>query len=539
MNETELTMRFKVADDGSVTLDKIGKNIQGIEQHTEKMNRSLNLIKLDSLINLGERAFRAGEQVYGMVKRVAEATDEIGRNAKIAGLSTDTYQKLAYAAKMSDVDIGELSKGMKILAGHMDDVRKGSEQATSLFQSLAVSTVDASGKTKSFEVMLGDLADRFKAMPDGVNKMALATDLFGRSGERLIPFLNEGKAGLKAFSEEAEKLGIVLDEKLLKSGSELENRLKRAESFFTSLWNRVIIGAYESIDAMQKFNKSWGVEEGRGMRETLGIEKKKPAPSMMAVIGEEVEEGPPAYLRQSEAALKAIATANEKIIEQNYRLSDLYDYEANVLKGQGKLLEDREKAMSLVDKLGLKTKIGAEKEIADVMEQRRLLGTLGLSPEEMGQAGTKLEEQLRAIEGKYKAESGWKAIGEEGGVRWWQNVTPKEGVGRDITEMVTKAIDELNRMQAVAEQVTGPKTLMIDYTPVQNANEMVQNLRKELEDLSRREFPITLTINQRSPSGDSIEVIEDALVTRITNKQSRLGSIIRKDMEGVTYYGNE
>jgi len=74
-NETELTMRFKVADDGSVTLDKIGKNIQGIEQHTEKMNRSLGLIKWDAMLNLGERAFHAAEQVYKFGREIASAAN--------------------------------------------------------------------------------------------------------------------------------------------------------------------------------------------------------------------------------------------------------------------------------------------------------------------------------------------------------------------------------------------------------------------------------------------------------------------------------
>lgn len=97
---------------------------------------------------------------------------------------------------------------------------------------------------------------------------------------------------------------------------------------------------------------------------------------------------------------------------------------------------------------------------------------------------------------------------------------------RNVSEMVQKSIDELERMQKASEEATGPKTIMIDYTPVKDANEAVGILREALENLSSRDWPITVTIDQRI-KGDQLQIIEDELTRRIVNKQSSLSSVIK------------
>jgi hypothetical protein len=536
-NESTIELKFKITDDGSVVLDKIGSKIQQTGKHVEGMNQSLSIIKWDSIVNLGERAFRTGEQIYNMARKTASAINDIDRMSKISGLASDTYQKLAYAAKMTDVDVESLGKSMKLLAGHMDDVAKGKGDAISLFESIGVSTKDASGKIKTFDQMLEDLADRFKSMPDGVQKVALATDLFGRSGENLIPMLNKGKKGLQEFYEEAQKLGIVLDEKLIKKGSELEDQFKRAESFFATLWMRIVVGSAEAIEALQKYHAAAGFEVSM----TKGVRKKEERTS--GDIGRGLEgiaesAQTTTYMRQSEAALKAIAAANEKIIEQNYKLSDLYDYEANVLRGQAKLLDERVKAAAIMEELGVKTQAGAEKEIADIAQKFQTLQGKGFKPEEIEQARAKLEEQLRAVAEKYQKPSGWQAQGEEGGVRVWSNVAMDEKT-RNVSEMIRKATEEMERMQRAATEITGPKTIMIDYQPVRDANEAALKLRETLQKLGEGvDIPVRISISGREGI-DTIEKIEEGLVTRFENKSSRLGQIIRKNIEGVVYYSNE
>jgi hypothetical protein len=52
---------------------------------------------------------------------------------------------------------------------------------------LGIKTRDASGKLRSTQDVLGDLAERFATMPDGPVKTAIAIDALGKSGADLIP----------------------------------------------------------------------------------------------------------------------------------------------------------------------------------------------------------------------------------------------------------------------------------------------------------------------------------------------------------------
>jgi hypothetical protein len=68
-------------------------------------------------------------------------------------------------------------------------------------------------------------------MPNGLQKTALAVDLFGRSGQKMIPILNKGKEGLQELYAEADKLGVTLsgeDLEKVKEFSLAQKKLKEA-----------------------------------------------------------------------------------------------------------------------------------------------------------------------------------------------------------------------------------------------------------------------------------------------------------------------
>jgi hypothetical protein len=573
-DEKIFTARFKVEDDGSIVLDKISGKLVDVgvkgQESLGKISSSLSIIKLDSLINLGERAFGVGQKIYGMAKSIASGTNEIERMSKISGLTTDTYQKLAYAAKMTDVDVESLGKGMKILAGHMDDARKGSTEAVTLFQSIGVSTLDASGKTKGFDEILRNLADRFKSMPDGVQKVALATDLFGKSGQNLIPMLNQGRTGLRGFYEEAQRLGIVLSDSVIVKGGEAEMKFKKLDAqieamklrlaptalaiagFFASIVEdarkagdyiervakKIEEASSRSIAAQEAWQQKRGYPERGTLTQQMGLGKTS------GDIGRGLEamgeSAPLAYMRQSEEAIKAVAKALEKAAEQEMKLNVFYADDVELLKQANREVDRRSKALDIMEQLGIKTKPGAEREIKDIEEKFKSLLGQGFSTEEIGQARAKIEEQVKAVGEKYKTPSGWKAEGEEGGVRVWSSVKTDE-MTRNVSEMVENSIKEINRMQKQIEQVTkGPTKIEIDMTAFDSANQAVEQLRKKLDDISRQNFPIHISIASEDLAGGRIaEVIEDNLITRYENKSSRLRTIIEKNIEGVIHYSNE
>lgn len=175
----------------------------------------------------------ARELVLGLphlVSEVAEASDKLDSLSQVAGVSTASLQQLAYAGKFSNLSMDDMAHSLQVLALHMNEARKGGE-AGAAFQHLGVRVTDATGKLRKGDEVLFDLAEKFKAMPDGAEKTALAMQVLGKSGAHLIPFLNEGKEGLQELAGEIS----VLDEETIKMGVDFQ----KTQTRLSGIWGGI------------------------------------------------------------------------------------------------------------------------------------------------------------------------------------------------------------------------------------------------------------------------------------------------------------
>ena len=67
---------------------------------------------------------------------------------------------------------------------------------------MGLSVKNADGSLKLSDQLLGEIADKFKDLPNGPEKAAIAMDIFGRSGSKLITLLNGGTEALERFNYE-------------------------------------------------------------------------------------------------------------------------------------------------------------------------------------------------------------------------------------------------------------------------------------------------------------------------------------------------
>jgi len=173
------------------------------------------------LNKIGLSAKAAGTYIAGalsvtalaaFVKNSINAADAATKSASAVGLAVEEYTALTYAAKLAGVGSGELDAGLSKLNRTIDAAANGGKAQVEAFDRVGISVVNASGQIKSSDQVLAELADRFQQMPDGVQKSAIAMELFGRSGAKLIPLLNGGAEGLEALRKEAEALGLIISE---------------------------------------------------------------------------------------------------------------------------------------------------------------------------------------------------------------------------------------------------------------------------------------------------------------------------------------
>lgn len=202
--------------------------------------------------------FEAVKWIGELVTKTADAAIGAERLSQKLGVSAESIQELGYAARVSGVEAEQLQIGMQKLAkGLYEAATKGTGPVAETFAKLGISMQNPAVKSKDLGQTIELLAEKFKAMPDNATKTALAIELFGKSGTALIPLLNQGKDGIEAFRQEAEDLGIVLDQKTGKEFEKFEEDQIRVKASLEGLRNTAVKALLPALQEMVSGLVQW------------------------------------------------------------------------------------------------------------------------------------------------------------------------------------------------------------------------------------------------------------------------------------------
>jgi hypothetical protein len=211
-----LTLYAKNATDYAVNYVKNARSIARITgDSTEETSRLLAVTN-----RLGLDTGKVGS-IFGIFsKKIAEASGDTNTN-RIAQeklqIQIRATQKAiddnANEIKKNGDKTGDLTLKQDALKNKLAELQDQAKKTTNPLEGLNVSLKNADGTSRSFSAILLDVSDKFKAMPNGAQKTALAMDLFGRSGKDMIKVLNLGSAGIRDLEAQADKLGLTLTSK--------------------------------------------------------------------------------------------------------------------------------------------------------------------------------------------------------------------------------------------------------------------------------------------------------------------------------------
>lgn len=196
-----------------VTVD-FNANTAKFTEGVDKSIRSLDKFKSEAAAAgkaLGAAFAAVTAATAYLVKQSIDSADAMSKMSQSTGIAIDKLSGLAYAGKLSGVEVEALGAAMVKLTKGMADASVGTGEALRGYEALGIKVKDASGNLKNADVVLGEVATKFAGMKDGANKTALAVAIFGKSGAAMVPMLNEGAAGLAEMHKEAERLGVILD----------------------------------------------------------------------------------------------------------------------------------------------------------------------------------------------------------------------------------------------------------------------------------------------------------------------------------------
>ena len=175
-----------------------------------------------------------------MVKSAIDTGDALDEMSQRVGVSVETLSVWKPAAEQSGVSGESFEKGLRKLSTTMLEAATGSEDAARGFAAIGVAVKNQDGTLRATDQVLLDLAERFKAMPDGAEKTALAVQLFGKSGADLIPFLNQGRDGINELAAEMQALGVQMSSETAAQAGNFNDTLDKLKLATQSIGNQII-----------------------------------------------------------------------------------------------------------------------------------------------------------------------------------------------------------------------------------------------------------------------------------------------------------
>jgi hypothetical protein len=234
MSVTDLVYRL-VGNSGP-----LASELQKAEKDVQKFNRRAT----SEIAKLGKAFGAVGAAAAGafavMVKSSINTADELTKLSDRAGLAVEDVSALAFVAEQSGTSIQALEKPLtQFQQALLNSGQEGDKFSASL-KKIGVETQAADGQLRPTLDVFKDISEQFSQLETGAEKTALASEIFGNKyGPQLVPLLNQGKDGIEALTDQAQRLGLVIDEDTGRAAESFNDNLNVLRKTFTGVANQV------------------------------------------------------------------------------------------------------------------------------------------------------------------------------------------------------------------------------------------------------------------------------------------------------------
>jgi len=221
-------------------LNKLNKDVGGISAGFTKLG---TVLKGAAVLGAFVAVAKGVSSMVDGISKSIDAMDEMSKAAQKVGVAVETLSSLKFAAEQSGVGFEALQTGLKKLNQNLSDFDTGTTDAANSLRKMGIAVGDTT------EQALGKIADQFAKMPDGVQKTALAMDIFGKAGADLVPLLNAGSQGIEELQKRAKELGIVFDDISAKQAELFNDKMAEMKTVLSGIFTQISIGLLPVLSA--------------------------------------------------------------------------------------------------------------------------------------------------------------------------------------------------------------------------------------------------------------------------------------------------
>ncbi len=217
---------------GSIVIDLLMKT-GSFETDSKKAEKRLKEMKRTAEAAgaaLGTALVAGATAATVAIKSSINAMDDMSKSALRANMPTEDFSQLAYAGSLADVALQDLTGSMGKLAKAQGDAQRGLVTQVESFKQLGVEFANTDGSLRSTKDVFLDFADVFQKHQGSPEVMAAGMNVFGRSFQKLVPLLKDGRAGLEAAADEADRLGVTLSTETGQQAEAFNDNLTRLQT---------------------------------------------------------------------------------------------------------------------------------------------------------------------------------------------------------------------------------------------------------------------------------------------------------------------
>lgn len=211
---TDYKFRITAQDKTKGAFNSVNKSVNGTQKAMKKLAGAFaGAFAVRQLVQFGNEAL--------------QVADSIGKVADSIGVSTTFLQQYQFAAQQAGLTTEEFNKGMQNFTKMVGQAQLRTTEAGRTLEKLGVQVKNADGTVKNAEEVFVDLFHALDNVGSEFEKAAIASDLMGRAGVKMIVM---GKDGAEAMQDLAASTSGVFDEETVRRAeafNDAMNRLKR------------------------------------------------------------------------------------------------------------------------------------------------------------------------------------------------------------------------------------------------------------------------------------------------------------------------
>jgi hypothetical protein len=185
-----------------------------------------------------------------LIDKTEETVFQMQKMAQQAGVSMESFSKMAYAAKTAGMPVDQMAVILTRISHSSFEAASGNKQAAAAYKELGVSVTDANGHFKTADQIAVELAKSLDGYKDSAAKTGIETMIMGRSGAQAAEFLSVLANRFDEVSETAQKLGVVFTQQTAAGAQKLHDSLVMLEEAGLGLSVRLLSQVSPALDKL-------------------------------------------------------------------------------------------------------------------------------------------------------------------------------------------------------------------------------------------------------------------------------------------------